>query len=164
MLPLIELSHRCDLLIRCSFPVCHLQLWNKITLGRRKCLSFSHNVNLLYIKVAIIRKTCQCNSSILMHDMFEGKKNSMRYSKTASSHEVLTFGNLVQVFLHEPSDMLIVDVFWGICNWSTLSNSLFRVIYAHLSWLLHHLWTPFNTWTTQNCCLKLHTLPHPCWL
>lgn len=47
--------------------------------------------------------------------------------------------HFVQVLMHKPSEMLILDVIWGVRNWDTFSNSLFRVIYAYLTWLLHHV-------------------------
>lgn len=71
---------------------------------------------------------------------------------------------ILQVFLLQSSSMLSMDVIRGLRNCRALSDSLFRVLFAHFSWLLHHVWASFCYWAPYYSCTWLCLLLDSCWL
>lgn len=69
---------------------------------------------------------------------------------------------ILQVFLLLSSEMFSVDVIWGLCNWSALSDSLFCFLYTNLSWLLHHVWAHFHIWPSYHSCTWMCLLLNSC--
>lgn len=67
-----------------------------------------------------------------------------------------------QVFMLLPWNMLAVVIIWGVYNWRAFPNSFFSVFFAHLSWLLHHVWASFSNWAPCYSCSWLCLLLVPC--
>ena len=76
----------------------------------------------------------------------------------------ISMGLFLQVFMLLSSAMFVVDVIWGVCNWSALSDSFICLLFAHLSWILHHLRAPFSNRASNYCCTWMCILFNSGWL
>lgn len=88
------------------------------------------------------------------------------YLSTASFPENLIWQTwcLLQVFVLLSSEVFFMDVFWSICNWSTLSDSFFYILLAYFSRILYHLWAPIRKWASDNSCTGECVLSDSRWL
>lgn len=78
----------------------------------------------------------------------------------SSNFRIFCFGNKIlirstlissfQVFMFLSRDMFSVDVVWSLCHRSALSDSFIRVLVAHLSRLLHHVWASVGKWAAYH--------------
>ena len=105
---------------------------------------------LFHIKTCTSKLAIPNSNKIIMYTGIVKYSNNM--ISTTSNNIFWVSLLLLQIFMFLFPNMLPMDVIWSLRNRITLWDSFNHVIFAYCSWLLHHFWASFSTWTSSYGC------------